>query len=413
MPEAERSTVLVVDDIEAMRYATARMIRSGGYEVLEAANGREALEQAQLLPQLVVLDINLPDIDGREVRRRLKSDPVTASLPVLHLTSTYRNVEDRVTSLEEGVDGYLTHPVEPRELLATIRSLLRMKAAEKQARRSADEAHRLLAEVEESHRALVTALDEQRRAEAEVRRLNSDLEARVRERTARLEEAIREMEAFSYSVSHDLRAPLRAIDGFSAMLAERNGAVLSDEGKRLLEVIRSNTRKMSALIHDLLELSRVGRSELQLRRVEMEPLARAVFDECVPDAAARGRILFECGPLAAAQGDLSLLRIVWMNLVGNAVKYSRREERPLIRISSAVDGGQAVYQVSDNGVGFDMSCSDKLFGVFQRLHGENEFEGTGVGLALVRRIVLRHGGAVSAVGSVGNGATFTFSLPAD
>ncbi len=410
--EARPSTILVVDDQEAMRYATSRVIRSGGYDVIEATTGLEALERAKLLPGLVVLDIHLPDLDGREVCRRLKADPVTASVPVLHLTSAYRKTEDRLSALEDGVDGYLTHPVEPRELLAQVKTLLRLTAAERESRRLTDEARRLLAEVEDSRRELLAALEDQRKAQAEVQRLNGELEQRVEERTRKLEEAIREMEAFSYSVSHDLRAPLRAIDGFSSLLTELDGEALSDEGKRLLGVIRANTRKMSNLISDLLEFSRVGRTELRVGRVDMASLARASFDENVPDEVERGRIAFECGPLAAARGDASLLRIVWSNLIGNAVKFSRGRQRPVVRISSEVHGPLATYRISDNGVGFDMAYSGKIFEVFQRLHGMTEFEGTGVGLALVHRIITRHGGDLQAVGAVEEGATITFTLPA-
>lgn len=383
MLEVQPSRILVVDDTEAIRYATARTIRSGGFDVIEAADGREALEKARLLPDLVVLDINLPFVDGREVCRRLKADPGTRALPVLHLTSTYRRIEDRVAALDDGADGYLTHPFDPRELLATIRSLLRLKAAEQESQRAAEE----------------------------VRVLNSRLEDRVRERTAKLEAAIEEMEAFSYSVSHDLRAPLRAIHGFSSLLEETEGEVLSDEGKRLLGVIRGNAKQMATLIDDLLAFSRVGKAQLRIGPVDMGALARTAFEETIPDAAARSRISFECGPLAPATGDAALLRLVWSNLIGNAVKYSRQRERPEIRISSEVDGRRTLYRVADNGAGFDMAYAAKLFGVFQRLHGMSEFEGTGIGLALVRRIVHRHGGEVSAVSTVGNGATFAFSLP--
>ena len=412
MLETVNRSVLVVDDQEPMRYATARVMRAAGYGVFEAATGREALAQARQLPEIVILDINLPDMDGYEVCQRLKSDPLTASLPVLHLTSTFRKVEDRVAALEGGADGYLTHPVEPQELLATVKALLRMKQAEREARRAEAEAHRLLAEVEASRRDLVRALEDQRKAEAEVRRLNAELEDRVHERTLNLEEAIREMEAFSYSVSHDLRAPLRAIDGFSSMLERRNGAVLSDEGKRLLEVIHRNARKMSTLIDDLLEFSRVGRTRISGVRIEMEPLVRAVFAEAVPEAGERERISFEVGRLPFARGDASLVRQVWSNLVGNAVKFSGGRESPAIRISGEVDGERAIYRISDNGVGFDMNFVGRLFRVFERLHGGKDFEGTGVGLALVHRIVTRHGGEVSASGVVGEGATFTFWLPA-
>ncbi len=383
MPERLRSMVLVVDDDDAMRYAVARALRSGGHEVIEASTGEGALEGVQQHPDLVVLDLKLPDIDGREVCRRIKADPDSSSVPVLHLTSIFRKPEDRASALEDGADGFLTHPVEPIELLATVKAMLRLAKAEKQARNSA----------------------------SDVIRLNADLEKKVRDRTAKLEEAVREMEAFSYSVSHDLRAPLRAIDGFSSMLERHDGAVLSVEGRRLLGTIRANTVKMSHLIDDLLSLAGVGRTSKETARVDMGALARAAMEAAVPNVEARSRISFEVGPLPDALGDASLLAIVWSNLLGNAVKFTSGRERPRIRISGEIDGDHAIYRVSDNGAGFDMAYKQKLFGVFQRLHGVKEFEGTGIGLAIVHRIVRRHGGEVSATGVVGEGAIFTFSLP--
>jgi PAS domain S-box-containing protein len=225
-------------------------------------------------------------------------------------------------------------------------------------------------------------------------------------------EANSELDAFSHSVSHDLRSPLRAIDAFTSRLQERSGDVLDEESKRLLGVVRASTLQVAALVDDLLAYLRVGRCELRIGPVDMESLARKAFLELLPDPDARGRVEFECGPLPFARGDAPLLKIVWSNLLGNAVKYSARQERPVVRVSSEVDGDRAVYRVSDNGIGFDMASVGKLFGVFQRLHGPDEFEGTGIGLALVRRVVDRLGGGVAAEGAMGKGATFTFWLPA-
>ena len=219
------------------------------------------------------------------------------------------------------------------------------------------------------------------------------------------------LEAFSYSVSHDLRAPLRAIVGFSSIVESDHGDQLDAEGHRLLGIVRASALRMSQLIDDLLAFSRAGRAKLQRTRVAMKVLAQATFDEVAAAPAARTKIDFKLGELPEAEGDASLLRQVWLNLLSNAVKYSARVEKPVIEVDGAAEGDFVVYRVRDNGAGFDMAYADKLFGVFQRLHGVTEFEGTGIGLALVQQIVARHGGRVWGEGAVGKGATFSFSLP--
>ena len=244
----------------------------------------------------------------------------------------------------------------------------------------------------------------------EIGRLNAELEERVKSRTAQLEVVGREMEAFTYTVSHDLRAPLRAIDGFSARVVSGYGAVLDDEGRRLLGVVRASAQRMARLIDDLLAFSRVGRTELKVGTVDMETLAREVGDE-VLGAGGSSRATLRIGPLPEALGDRALLRQVWQNLLSNAVKFSSRAGEPAVEVEGETDGAFAVYRVRDNGAGFDMAFAGKLFGVFSRLHDAREFEGVGVGLAIVQSIVTRLGGRVSATGAVGKGATFTFSLP--
>ena len=230
-------------------------------------------------------------------------------------------------------------------------------------------------------------------------------------KTAELTAANDELDAFSHSVSHDLRAPLRAIDGFSRTLLEEHAAQLDAEGRRLLGVVRGGAQKMGQLIDDLLAFSRVGRREVKRARADMGALVRAVFSELVADEAERARVELRLGDLPPAAVDPTLLRQVWTNLLANAVKYTRPRERAMVEVAGGRQGDRLVYHVRDNGVGFDMEYAGKLFGVFQRLHSVREFEGTGVGLALVKRIVVRHGGDVWADGRVGEGATFGFWLP--
>jgi len=251
-----------------------------------------------------------------------------------------------------------------------------------------------------------------RQSETKYRQLSEHLDQKVRERTAQLEVSNRELEAFSYSVSHDLRAPLRAIEGFSAMVVEHCGPQVDAEVQRLLGVVRTNARRMAQLIDDLLAFSRTGRSEIHRVPLDMEEMARSAFGEVVPEPEERAKIDFRVGELPGADGDAALLRQVWINLLSNAVKFSSGREKPVVKVEGSLDGEHAVFRVRDNGAGFDMAYVGKLFGVFQRLHGMKEFEGTGVGLALVQRIVGRHGGRVWAEGAVGRGATLSFALPA-
>jgi PAS domain S-box-containing protein len=267
--------------------------------------------------------------------------------------------------------------------------------------------HELIFDGKRSRLVLANDVTDRKRAEIAILQLNQTLEQRVSERTSELEAANKELEAFSYSVSHDLRAPLRAIDGFSRIFLEDYADKLDDEGRRVLDVIRNNAQNMGQLIDDLLAFSRLGRKQIEPTKIDMRELAQDVCAHL--ESSSDSNIKIE--QLPATEGDRALLRQVFVNLISNAVKYSGTKENTPIEVGGRTENGENIYYVRDQGVGFDMKYANKLFGVFQRLHSVEEFEGTGVGLAIVQRIVHRHGGRVWAEAEVGKGATFYFSLP--
>jgi signal transduction histidine kinase len=353
-----RPRVLVVDDNSDLRSYVAGLL-APSYEVDTAEDGLAALEAIRgQRPDLIVSDVMMPRLDAFGLVRKLRRNPATASLPII-LLSARAGEESAIDGLDVGADDYLAKPFAARELLARVRT------------------HVDLARV--------------RRAWAE-----------------ELESTNRELDAFSYSVSHDLRAPLRAIDGFSSMLEKESGEGLSDDGRHYLARVRASVARMSELIEDLLRLATISRATLTRQPVDLSGIARKVASELAarPQSTAVD-VKIEEG--LSTEADPRLVTIVLENLIGNAWKFTRKQVQPLIEVGCDSGAGRAFF-VRDNGAGFDMAHADRLFGAFQRLHSEAEFEGTGIGLATVERIVRRHGGRIWAEGEPGNGATFHFTL---
>ena len=383
--------ILAVDDSLTFLHALADHLRQEGYDPILAHSGEEALELlAVQRVDCILLDLVMPGLSGNETCRRIKSSPAWRDVPLLMLTAREER-DSMIEGINAGADDYIAKSSEFEVLKARLRAQLRRKQFEDEHRRFREQL--LERELEAAQARAALELAETRS------RLLADLEGKNQE-----------LEAFSYSVSHDLRAPLRAIAGFSQILLEDYSNKLDHEGNRLLDVISENARKMGQLIDDLLEFSRVGRTELKARPVDMTRLTESVITDLVAACPER-QIRVSVGRLPDCRGDQALLRQVLANLIGNSIKYTRNRDLARIEVEGRSETTESIYIIRDNGVGFEMAYAHKLFGIFQRLHVSEEFEGTGVGLCLVKRIIQRHGGRIWAEGKLNEGATFQFTLP--
>ncbi len=410
--------VLVVEDSIIQSELLRRVLAREGYSVTIAKDGAEGLAIARKeLPKIIISDIHMPEMNGFEMCEAVRKDASLRNIPVILLTML-TEVRDVVHGLNAGADYYVTKPFNEQYLLSKIKVALNKEpwynekkieveiniGEEKfRVRSGHHQVMDLLVSIYEN--AVLQNLDLMN-AQDQLKKLTDRLE----EKAEKLEEANRDLEEFAYSVSHDMRVPLRAIDGFSYQVLKHYEDKLDDEGPRYLNVVRDNTKKMSRLIDDILAFSRMGRLRLSVSEVNMEKLAYAVFDELKPGFAGR-ELAIEIKPLPFCHGDLAMLRQVWINLLGNAIKFTRNRDAAVVEVGGHAEGREIIYYVKDNGAGFDMRYADKLFGLFQRLHKVEEFEGTGIGLAIVNRIVKRHGGRLWGEGKVDEGATFYFTLP--
>lgn len=512
--------ILIVDDSESNRYTASRHLRRAGYEVFEAATGQEALKALENNPDLVILDVRLPDINGLELSRKLRQDPITRGIPILQVSATFTMSADRVRGLDAGADAYLVGPIEPEELLANVRMLLRLRAAQDDLarknerlrsvlativdvfysfdlegrfleinpaaealfRRSASEmiglniqevfsafldsdfavyyrkalesrqpvhfesesvispgtwweghaypredrvdvylrditsrkaAEQKLSEAAAQTRRQLLELQaiqaELAKARDQLRAHNEALEITVAERTAKLRETISDLEIFSYSITHDMRGPLRAMQGFSRLLLETHADKLEGEAADFLKRIANSAERLDLLIRDVLSYSNIIRSKLEPRYVDMDKLVRDIIHEYPgfqpPQAEIEVRDV-----LPPVLGNEAFLTQCISNLLSNAVKFVAPGVRPRVRLTGKVSEGVARLSVIDNGIGIPREHQARLFTLFHR--AQTGYPGTGIGLAVVRKAAERMGGHVGLESAPGEGSTFWIELPA-
>ncbi len=359
----ERALILIVDD-NPDNMDLVEQILEDDYDMITAETGEECLSiAAAKLPDLILLDVQMPGIDGYETLEKLLKIDRVKDIPVIFLSARYRDQDRVIRGLETGALDYLTKPIDDELLLTKVRVGLRIKKAED--------------EVREQARAL---------------RLSNET-----------------LESFSYSASHDLRAPLRHICNYCEALGEDYEADLPKDAQFMLSRIRRSAARMGDIIKDLLDFARSSRAELKLHEVNLSSIAQSIVDELCEHNPQHSVIFNLEEELLAQAADESLMRVVLDNLIDNAWKYSHNVEQPEITIGSGKQADESFFYVRDNGVGFDMKLADKLFKPFSRLHSEDEFEGNGVGLATVERIISKHGGKIWVESAIDQGACFFFT----
>ncbi|MEN6622780.1 MAG: ATP-binding protein [Smithella sp.] len=374
-----RQKILIVDDKDENLYTLEQILKETDADIISARNGNDALI-ASLNHEfaLAILDVQMPEMDGYELADFLRSDTRTKNLPVIFLSAVYSDEYHVFKGYESGAVDFITKPYNPKIFLSKVNHFLSR--------------NKLLHELQKEI--------------ADRKRIEVDLQTRTKE----LEAANKELESFSYSVSHDLRAPLRAIDGYSRMLVKEMKNKPTAESERKLKIIRENIGKMEQLIDDLLAFSRLGRQAMTINPIDIGSLVDELWSGIYAINPGRSMELRK-DKLPQAHGDAHLVKQVLFNLMANAVKFTKIREHAIIEIGGNDEGSNVLIYIKDNGAGFNMDYYNKLFNVFQRLHSSEEFEGTGIGLATVQRIINKHNGRIWAEGKVDQGATFYFSLP--
>jgi PAS domain S-box-containing protein len=497
----KHSLILVVDDEESSRYTLSRYLKRAGFDVLEGKCGQDAINMSLKNPDLIVLDINLPDMLGYDVCRMIKSNPLTSRIPVLHTSATFTGSSARTRGLQGGADAYLSSPIDREEFLATVNALLRVRHAEAVARKLAiqwqstfdaindgillvdtigdiERANRVAVEMlglslealqavniqalasrglnfhapfermqrSRKREVLELAFDERwfrltvdpifegdyfaggvllirditerkqseqalQEAKAQLALHACELEQRVAERTQQLQQSVKFLEGFCYSIAHDLRAPLRALNGFVTALVDDYADKLDENGRDYTARISSAATRMDRLIHDLLEYGRLSHQALPCGPASLE----AAIDDGLHDFRNRIQNLDACvdvkKPLPNVWANPMVLRTVVNNLLSNALKYVAKDVHPWLCIRAEKENGVVCIWFEDNGIGIPVEYQDKIFGVFERLHTGATFSGTGIGLALVRKGLERIGGTVGVISEPGQGSRFWIKLP--
>lgn len=411
--EKPAAKILIAEDSPTQAQQLQFTLEQHGYEVSIASNGRIALEMMpQFKPALVISDVNMPEMDGYELSRRVKADESLRHVPII-LVTTMSDPHDVIRGLECGADNFVLKPYDEDYLISRVRYALANRELQKSNNAGMGveiyfngNRHFITADRLQILNLLLSTYDAAIQRNKELNRNHE----RLQTLNAELDNANKELESFSYSVSHDLRAPLRHIDGFLGLLDQHAAHLLDAKGLGYLKTIAESAKKMGCLIDDLLAFSRMARAEMMRKKIDVALLVKETILELDPEIQGR-KINWNIASLPLVHADSAMMRQVFSNLLANATKYTRTREVTEIEIGVQNSANEIIFFVRDNGVGFDMQYVDKLFGVFQRLHRAEDFEGTGIGLANVRRIIARHGGKTWAEGQLDKGATFYFSLP--
>lgn len=408
----EKVNILLVDDRPENLLALEAMLEGLGQNLVRANSGEEALKYVLHYDFAVILmDVQMPTIDGFETAVLIKQRDKSRHIPIIFLTAIHYSDNYVFKGYSLGAVDYLFKPIVPEILFAKVSNFIELYQSRHAIEQQAEYISYANVELEKQLQQVRRLNQELTSTQQALKESNDLLEIRIKERTSQLETANKELETFNYTVSHDLRAPLRIINGFSSLLLSRYAQLLNDDARDLLQQICDNVVHMSAIIENLLSFSRTSRTEIKKAKVDLGQLTYHILQRLQSEDVDRSVEIFVAED-AIVHGDFVLLEIMLTNLLSNAWKFTAKQEHPMIEFGKIVIDGKPTYFVRDNGVGFDMERSTKLFVPFQRLHSTSEFPGTGIGLATVKRIIERHNGRIWVESAVGEGTTFYFDFAA-